>query len=73
MEIFLGSLEGLGAIESIMEHISYVVNMDPMDVRINNLRSEFRQTIPEFWKTMQSWGEIAKRREECKTFNEVRI
>lgn len=56
-----------------MEHIAYTVGMDAMDVKINNLSSTTFPTFPQYWQTMQSWGDIASRKAACKTFNEVNI
>lgn len=54
-----------------MEHIAYTVNMDAITVKMNNLNAPQYPKITEFWNTMQSQGEIAKRKAEVKTFNEV--
>lgn len=62
----------MGCIESIMEHIAYVVNTDAIKVKMNNLNTSKYPKITEFWSTMQMWGETDKRKAECKSFNEVR-
>lgn len=54
-----------------MEHIAYTTNVDTMAVKMNNLNVPEYPKIVEFWQTMQTWGEIEKRKTECKTFNEV--
>lgn len=64
-------MEGMGAIESIMEHIAYTLNMDPMDVKNNNMNTSLYPKLPEFWSTMKNWGEIDKRKAACKAFNAV--
>lgn len=68
---FIGSLEGIGSIESIMEHIAAVLGRDEMDVKTSNWNADKYPKLPKFWETMQSWADIPNRKADIKTFNEV--
>ena len=52
-----GTVEGIGIIENIMEHIAYTVKKDPFDVRMANIpeNSPMRSYMADFAK---STGEI---------------
>lgn len=63
----------MAAIESIIEHIAATVGLDAMEVKLKNTNASLYPKIPEFWTTMQSWGEIAERKKICENFNKVLI
>lgn len=66
-----GTLEAIGSIESIMEHIAATLNIDAMDVKMNNWDAQQYPKLPKFWETMQSWADIDKRKTALKNFNRV--
>lgn len=47
-----GTIEGIAAIENLMEHIAREVNLDPAQVRLNNLnrKQQLYKIFPEFLK-----------------------
>ncbi|XP_013192259.1 probable aldehyde oxidase gad-3 isoform X2 [Amyelois transitella] len=64
-----GSLEGIAVIEYIMEKISYELNKDPVEVRMNNLDQDpaVRDVIEKLLKD----SEYYKRKEEVGEFNKL--
>ncbi|XP_018569700.1 probable aldehyde oxidase gad-3 [Anoplophora glabripennis] len=64
-----GTLEGLGCIDSIMEHIAYSINMDAADVKQANIDKNKYPKVVKFWQDMQTWGDIAKMKNTIKAFN----
>lgn len=70
---FIGSLEGIGSIEAVMEHIAAVLGKDEMDIKISNWDAEKYPKLPKFWETMQIWADIANRKANIKKFNEANI
>lgn len=67
----IGSLEGVGAAESIMEQIALELGIDPTSVKLNNTNVNANPKIPEFWTEIQHWGDITNRQANIKKFNEV--
>ncbi|KAJ8952858.1 hypothetical protein NQ314_007464 [Rhamnusium bicolor] len=67
-----GTLEGLGSIESIMEHIATTINVDAADVKLANMDPGYPK-IEEFWSDLQTWGDIAARKADIKAYNQVKI
>ncbi|KAG5888275.1 hypothetical protein JTB14_025195 [Gonioctena quinquepunctata] len=65
-----GSVEAIGAIESIMENIASELGLNPIDVKLGNLDSKNNQRILEFWNTMKTWSEVEKKESDMETFNE---
>lgn len=63
-----GTLEAIAMTETVMEHIARVVNMDPVDVRFNNIPndSEMKKLLPEFINET----EYRQRRKDINAFNE---
>lgn len=66
-----GTLEGLGCIDSIMEHIAYSINMDTADVKRANIDATKHPKVAKFWDEMQTWGDITERKKNIQTFNAV--
>lgn len=64
-----GSLEGITMTEVIMEHISYELDLDPLDVRIANIKSKGEQKLLYFVEEFKKWSEVEKRKEDVGTFN----
>lgn len=62
-----GSTEGLGLIESIMDHMAYELNMDPLDVRINNIDESDK--LRDYIADIMEWADINKRKREIEKFN----
>lgn len=58
-------------IESIMEHIAYSVNMDPLEVRINNIDNVKQEKLIEFINQMKKWANIDQRKAEISEHNKV--
>lgn len=58
-------------IESIMEHIAYSVNMDPLEVRINNIDNVKQEKLIEFINQMKKWANIDQRKAEIREHNKV--
>ncbi|KAJ8967056.1 hypothetical protein NQ317_000048 [Molorchus minor] len=67
----VSTLEGLCAIESIMEHIAYSVNLDAADVKMANVNKQKFPKIVKFWNDMQSWAEIKSRKQAIETYNKM--
>ncbi|KAM3958764.1 uncharacterized protein ACR2FA_007169 [Aphomia sociella] len=65
-----GALESISMTEYVMERISYELNMDPVDVRLNNLDPQ-RTDVIDVVQTLLRDGEYQKRKEEVKKFNEL--
>ncbi|KAJ8952857.1 hypothetical protein NQ314_007463 [Rhamnusium bicolor] len=66
-----GTLEGLGCIESIMEHIASSLNLEASDVKLANINKEKYPKILQFWEDMQTWGDVVTRKNQIKTYNEA--
>ncbi|CAG9861069.1 unnamed protein product [Phyllotreta striolata] len=64
-----GTLEGTSAIESIMEHIATVINLDAFDVKLANNSSTVPQ-IPKYWGELKSWADIEQRKSEIAQYNQ---
>lgn len=66
-----GTLEGLAAIECIMDHIAHSLNVDPLDVRKANLDARNNSRIVKFLDDLKQTDNIEKRKADIKTFNEA--
>ncbi|XP_018569701.1 xanthine dehydrogenase/oxidase-like [Anoplophora glabripennis] len=66
-----GTLEGVCCIDSIMEHIAYSINLDAADVKEANIDKNKYPKIMKYWKDIQTWGDIANRKKNIRTFNET--
>ncbi|XP_050301532.1 xanthine dehydrogenase/oxidase-like [Anthonomus grandis grandis] len=64
-----GTLEGLAGIESIMDHIAYTLNMDPLDVRIANLDTKKYSKVSQFINEMKTKDNLMQRIEDVKKYN----
>lgn len=67
----LGSTEGLGLIETIFEHASYALNIDPLRLRMANIDSEKYPLLIQYCQDMMEWADIDARKAEIETFNQV--
>ncbi|XP_044257084.1 indole-3-acetaldehyde oxidase-like isoform X1 [Tribolium madens] len=63
-----GTTEGLAAIEAIIEHISYVASVDPLEVRLANFPKD--SPLVKYVNDIKSWADIDKRKSEINTFNQ---
>lgn len=68
-DFFAGTTEGLAAIEAIIEHISYVVNADSLEVRLANFPKN--SPLVKYVNDMKTWADIDNRKKEIKDFNQV--
>jgi xanthine dehydrogenase/oxidase len=66
----LGEFEGISLCEHIMERISYEIERDPVEVRLNNIDPESTDTL-EVIQTLIKESEYYKRKEEVKEFNNL--
>ncbi|CAG9860743.1 unnamed protein product [Phyllotreta striolata] len=64
-----GSLEGMAAIENIMEHIACELNLDAFDVKLANNSSAVPQ-VPKYWQDLKTWADIEKRKDQVAKFNQ---
>ncbi|XP_017770615.1 PREDICTED: indole-3-acetaldehyde oxidase-like [Nicrophorus vespilloides] len=68
-----GSLEGSAMIETIMEHISYKLNMDPLEVRLNNLDDTTHPKLRPMIDDLLNWAEVNDRKKAIEQFNKSNI
>ncbi|CAH1997051.1 unnamed protein product [Acanthoscelides obtectus] len=66
-----GTLEAMGSIETIFEHIAYEMNLDPVQVRQLNTDSTKHGKILGYWKEIETWADIPARRQSIEQFNKV--
>ncbi|XP_073980918.1 uncharacterized protein isoform X2 [Rhodnius prolixus] len=64
-----GSTEGISIIETIMEHIASVVNKDPIDVRLANMKKE-GNPIPQMIKDVKQLADYDNRKKKVNQFNQ---
>lgn len=57
-------------IESVMDHIAYELNKDPIQVRLANVESS-NDTMPQIVKEMKSISEYEERKKAVEDFNSV--
>ncbi|KAF9823388.1 hypothetical protein SFRURICE_006601 [Spodoptera frugiperda] len=67
-----GSLEAISMTEQIMERISYEIERDPVQVRLNNIEPAYVE-VQEMVQTLLRDGEYNKRKEEVDNYNKVNI
>ncbi|GLV36466.1 Aldehyde oxidase 2 [Carabus blaptoides fortunei] len=60
--------EALGMIESVMEHIAYTLNKEPIDVKLANMLPS-EQTMSSLVKDMITWSEYEQRKKAVEEFN----
>ncbi|XP_050550159.1 uncharacterized protein LOC118267487 [Spodoptera frugiperda] len=65
-----GTVEGITCIEHIMQHIAYVVNKDPTDVREINMRTEDND-LPELIASFKKEVDYDRRVKEIEQFNQT--
>nr|XP_034833059.1 xanthine dehydrogenase/oxidase-like [Maniola hyperantus] len=63
-----GTMEGIMAIENIMEHIAFALNKEPTDVRLANMRKEDND-LPSLIETLKLKADYEKRLRDVKIFN----
>ncbi|XP_075977021.1 uncharacterized protein LOC142977165 [Anticarsia gemmatalis] len=63
-----GTLEAIAMTEHLMEQISYELERDPTEVRMNNLNPQYPE-VREIIDTLLKDGEYTKRKEEVENFN----
>jgi xanthine dehydrogenase molybdopterin-binding subunit B len=68
--LFQGSTEGVAFIENVMEHIAKVVQKDPIEVRIRNLKKE-DSTILNMIEDLKVNAEYEERKQNVEEFNKV--
>lgn len=66
---FAGSTEAIGMTETMMEHISYVLKKDPLEVRMSNMKPG--HDLFQMIKDMIIWSDYEKRKKEVDEFNSV--
>nr|XP_022914971.1 xanthine dehydrogenase/oxidase-like [Onthophagus taurus] len=64
-----GTTEGLGLIETVMEHISYELKLDPIDVRLANWDDKTHPKVLEFIKQFLIDADIKERMKNIEEFN----
>ncbi|XP_063928230.1 uncharacterized protein LOC135141244 [Zophobas morio] len=62
-----GTLEGLAAIESIIEHIAISLNVDPIELRLRNLRTD--TPLAKYVNELRTWANVDTRKQEITDFN----
>ncbi|XP_063828787.1 uncharacterized protein LOC135078132 [Ostrinia nubilalis] len=65
-----GELEAIAMTEHIMERISYELERDPVEVRLNNMSAE-NADVKEVVQTLLADSEYYKRKEEVNEFNKL--
>ncbi|CAF4846895.1 unnamed protein product [Pieris macdunnoughi] len=63
-----GSLEGICMTEHVLERISYELDIDPLEVRLNNLNPEFID-VKDILETLLKNSEYTERKKEVEKFN----
>lgn len=58
-------------IECIMEHIAYSLNMDPLELRVNNIDKVKQEKMLTFINQMRKWAEIDQRKAEITQHNKT--
>ncbi|KAF7271078.1 hypothetical protein GWI33_016038 [Rhynchophorus ferrugineus] len=64
-----GSLEGIAAIETIMDHIAAELKVDPLNVRKANLDAKGNPIIAQFISEIETSDDISRRKQAIKQFN----
>lgn len=65
-----GSTEGIATIEHIMQHIAKVVKKDPVQIRLNNMRSD-DNIMPQMVKDLKDSADYDVRKESVDEFNQA--
>jgi xanthine dehydrogenase molybdopterin-binding subunit B len=68
--LFSGSCEGVGCIEHVMEHIAKVVQKDPVDVRLKNLKKD-DSNIQTMVEDLKITADLEERKRYIEEFNKV--
>ncbi|CAH1116797.1 unnamed protein product [Phaedon cochleariae] len=66
-----GTTEGLACIESIMDHIASTLNLEPSDVRAANMNPTKFPKVINYWKEMETWGDIVARKKAVIDYNKA--
>ncbi|XP_011334533.1 indole-3-acetaldehyde oxidase isoform X2 [Ooceraea biroi] len=64
-----GSTEGIGMIESIMEHIARVLKKDPLQVRLANMHSDHKSAMETMINDLSKSADYEMRKRAVETFN----
>ncbi|CAG9813286.1 unnamed protein product [Phaedon cochleariae] len=65
-----GSTEALASTENIMEQIASILRLDPTDVKFANMNATKYPKVINYWKEMQTWGDIPARKKAINEFNQ---
>ncbi|KAF6212617.1 hypothetical protein GE061_013143 [Apolygus lucorum] len=65
-----GTLEAMTAIEHIMEHVAHASGITPIDVRLANLSSDYKDAVNEIVNTLKKSSEFDNRMKQIENFNE---
>ncbi|KAF2887301.1 hypothetical protein ILUMI_18872 [Ignelater luminosus] len=60
--------EGIAAAENIMEHIATELNLNPVQVRLENM-SQANPEVEKYITELLEWAEVDKRKKEIEAFN----
>lgn len=72
MNGYSGSAEGIGMIESIIEHAAIETNMDPLQLRLANITKNQEKLLKHI-EQLKIWADIDKRKLEINKFNMVTL
>lgn len=64
-----GSTEGFASIEAIMEHLSYELNIDPLQFRLNNIAAS--APVLKYISDFRTWADVDKRKKDIDSFNKL--
>ncbi|XP_026741863.1 xanthine dehydrogenase/oxidase-like [Trichoplusia ni] len=64
-----GTFDSVAQAEFIMEQIAYELSLDPVEVRLNNLKPEFTSSLVEMYNTLKKDGQYEDRRAFVNQFN----
>lgn len=67
---YLGSAEGLGMIEAIMEHAAFEIDMDPLEFKLANMQKNHKHLLKHI-DELRKWADIDKRKSVIAEFNMV--
>lgn len=58
-------------IESIMDHIAYTLDLDPLELRIINMDKENQSKLLYFVSEFKNWAKLDERKKEIAEFNQA--
>ncbi|KAF2885005.1 hypothetical protein ILUMI_21179 [Ignelater luminosus] len=65
-----GTVEAIGLAEVIMQHIAFTTNLDPIQIRRENLK-ENQADLTKHLDDLIQWADIEKRKQEIEEFNKA--